>query len=89
MNDNFCMSKDIFKAEIDEFLEKPFFVGMDGSDLEDIFWLVERLLAAERDAVKDKEPYAHNTIDRLEAARREVFMMSLGIEEAFEEVYGE
>ena len=87
-NCDLYMSEGKFEKVLDHYLEKPFFVGMDGGDLEDIFDLVEDLLAAERDALKEEESYATNSIDRLEAARHEVFMLGLDIGDAFEEVYG-
>ena len=82
-----CINEATFREILGKYKEKPFFVGMDGGDLEYIFDLVEDLLAAERDAVKVSEPYAHNTIDRLDTARREVFRMGLDIGDASEEVF--
>lgn len=87
-NSELYMSKEKFKEVLDHYREKPFFVGMDGGDLEYIFDLVEDLLAAERDALKEEESYATNSIDRLEAARHEVFMLGLDMGDAYEEVFG-
>ena len=87
-NSELYMSKEKFKEVLDHYREKPFFVGMDGGDLEYIFDLVEDLLAAERDALKEEESYATHSIDRLEAARHEVFVLGLDMGDAYEEVYG-
>lgn len=89
MNNDLSMSKDSFKEVLSHYLDKPFFVGMDASDLEDIFYLVEDLLKAEKTAIEEAEPYATRTVDRLETARHEVFMMSLDIGDAFDECFSE
>lgn len=43
------------------------------SDVEEAFAFVNEVLTAEADALKEAEPYATNTIDRLERAAYEVY----------------
>ena len=86
--EDMSMNSATFREIVGKYMEKPFFVGMDSSDLELVFDLVHDLLEAERDAVKVSEPYASRTIDRLEAARHEVGMMGWSIGDAFEEAFG-
>ena len=81
------MNKATFREIVGRYMEKPFFVGMDSGDLEDMFYLGEDILDAERDAVKVSEPYASRTIDRLEAARHEVAQMGWSVGDAFEEAF--
>ena len=59
---------------------------LDDGDISNAFWIVHDLLLAEAEAIKIKEPYATNTIDRLEKAAHEVFMMESDITDAFENV---
>lgn len=51
------------------------------SDVDDALNFVHDLLCAEADAVKASEPYATNTIKRLEAAAYEVFEIAQEIGE--------
>ena len=59
---------------------------LDDGDASNAFWFVHDLLLAEAEALKAKEPWATNAIDRLEKAAHEVFMMESDITDAFEEV---
>ena len=49
-------------------------------DAEDALNFVQELLEAEADAIKEKEPEAVNSIDRLNKAAHEVFMLGMDVE---------
>ncbi len=81
------MNEPTFRGVIGNYLERPFFVGMDASDLEDIFDMVHDLLTAEADAIKVKEPYAKRTISEYEEAARRISLSRYDFCDAFEEVF--
>ena len=57
----------------------PTLVLMD-DDIADAFNMVSDILTAEADAIKEKEPYATASLNRLEAAAYEVFSVCGDIE---------
>ena len=59
---------------------------LDDADISNAFWIVHDILKAEAEALKAKEPWATNAINRLEAAAHEVFMLESDITDAYEEV---
>lgn len=81
------MNEPTFRGVIGGYLERPFFVGMDASDLEDIFDMMYDLLTAEADAIKQKEPYAKRTISEYEEAARRISLSRYDFCDAFEEVF--
>ena len=85
MND-LNMNEPTFSGVIGNYLKRPFFVGMDASDLEDVFHLVYDLLEAEVDAMKVSAPYAKNTIAEYEDAMRTIRFAQSSFCDAFEEV---
>ena len=84
-----CMTEEKFREIMSGYLKMPLFIGMDSGDLDDIFSLVWDLIAAEADAIKEKEPYATRTIDRLESALFDISCMKSDFCDAFDEVMGE
>lgn len=82
------MNEATFREVMGNYLERPFFVGMDASDLEDIFNMMHDLLTAEADAIKSKEPYAKRTISEYEEAARRISLSRYDFCDAFEEVFG-
>ena len=76
-----------FMQIMGEYIHKPVFVGMDANDLEDVFLLVSDLLNAEADAIRNTEPYAHNTIREYEKAAETVRSARFDFCEAFEECF--
>ena len=50
--------------------------GIYGEDVEDILYAVHDMLVCVADDTKKKEPYATNSIDRLEKAAYEVFSLA-------------
>lgn len=81
------MNEPTFREVMGQYCDKPFFVGMDASDLEDIFNMVHDLLTAEADAIKVKEPYATRTIREYEEAARRISYDRYDFCDAFEEVF--
>lgn len=82
------MNEPTFRGVIGNYLERPFFVGMDASDLKDIFDMVYDLLTAEADAIKTAEPYASRTIREYEDAATCIHFSRYDFCDAYEEVYG-
>lgn len=82
------MNEATFREVVGQYCDKPFFVGMDASDLEDIFDMMHDLLTAEADAIKVKEPYAKRTISEYEEAARRILFSRYDFCDAYEEVYG-
>lgn len=81
------MNEATFREVMGQYCDKPFFVGMDASDLEDIFNMVHDLLTAEADAIKVREPYATRTIREYEEAARRISCDRYDFCDAFEEVF--
>ena len=81
------MNEPTFREVMGQYCDKPFFVGMDASDLEDIFNMVHDLLTAEADAIKVREPYATRTIREYEEAARRISLSRYDFCDAFEEVF--
>lgn len=50
--------------------------GIYGEDAEEILYAVQDMLLLVADEIKKNEPYATNTIDRLEKAAYEVFSLA-------------
>lgn len=50
--------------------------GIYGEDVQDILYAVEDMICAVIDETKEKEPYATNSIERLEIASQEVFSLA-------------
>lgn len=48
---------------------------MDCDDMENAMWFCYDLLNAEASATREKEPYATRSIDRMESAAHELFML--------------
>lgn len=68
------------KVKLEEIKRKyPTLILMDG-DITDAFNMVSDILTAEADAIKEKEPYATASINRLETAAYEVFSVCGDIE---------
>ena len=80
------ISKERFK-EIAEYAKRWLFVT-DVDDINKALEITNMLLCGEADAVRMNEPYAVNTIDRLEKAAYEVYMLVDEYNELWEEVYG-
>ena len=85
--ENLSMSQNTFCKIMKEYTRKPFFLGMDADDLEEVFNLVTDLLNAEADAIRAKEPYAVVTIREYEKSATVVNSARFDFAEAFEEVY--
>ena len=83
------MSQNKFCEIMNSYTKKPAFIGMDSSDLEDIFYMVYDLLKAEEEAIREKEPYASVTIRELSGACTTIAQNVTDFCEAFETVYGE
>jgi len=81
------MNEPTFREVMGKYCDKPFFVGMDASDLEDIFDMMHDLLTAEADAIKVREPYATRTIREYEEAARRISCDRYDFCDAFEEVF--
>ena len=86
-NSELYMSREDFKNVLDDYIRKPMFIGMDGADLEYVFYLVEDLLRREKRALEMNDPYATRAIDNLATAAWEVSHMANDVADAFEEVY--
>ena len=82
------MNEATFREVMGNYRDRPFFIGMDASDLEDIFDMVYDLLTAEADAIKVAEPYASRTIREYEDAATRIHFSRYDFCDAFEEVYG-
>lgn len=54
--------------------------GIYGEDIEEILYAVHEMLVYVADKTKEKEPYARNSIDRLEKAAYEVFSLANDLE---------
>ena len=54
--------------------------GIYGEDVEEILYAVQDMLEYAADETKKKEPYARNSIDRLEKAAYEVFSLANNLE---------
>lgn len=54
--------------------------GIYGEDIEEILYAVHEMLVYVADETKEKEPYARNSIDRLEKAAYEVFSLANDLE---------
>lgn len=54
--------------------------GIYGEDIEEILYPVQEMLEYVADETKKKEPYATNSIDRLEKAAYEVFSLANDLE---------
>lgn len=54
--------------------------GIYGEDVEKILYAVQEMLEYVADKTKEKEPYATNSIDRLESAAHEVFSLAIDLE---------
>lgn len=54
--------------------------GIYGEDIEEILYAVQEMLEYVADDTKKKEPYATNSIDRLEKAAHEVFSLAIDLE---------
>lgn len=68
------------KVKLEEIKRKyPTLILMDG-DITDAFNMVSDILTAEADAIKEKEPYATASINRLETTAYEVFSVCGDIE---------
>ena len=63
----------ITKEKFNELREKYSTLLIVDSDVADALNFVQELLEAEADAIKEREPYATASIDRLNAAAYEVF----------------
>lgn len=50
--------------------------GIYGEDVEEILYAVHDMLLLVADEIKESEPYATNTIDRLEKSAYEVFSLA-------------
>lgn len=87
-NSELYMSREDFKNVIAGYSKKPAFIGLDGEDLEEIFYFVEDILREEKTALEREEPYATRAIDRYAAAAYEVSCLARQIADAYEEVYG-
>lgn len=61
------------KEKVLELAKKHNVTIMTVDDAEHAFWFVWELLCAEYDALKESEPYATNTLSRLEHAEHEVY----------------
>jgi hypothetical protein len=61
------------KEQFDKIIKKHSTLLVLDSDVEEAFAFVNEVLTAEADALKKAEPYATNTIDRLECAADEVY----------------
>lgn len=83
------MSQNKFCEIMKEYLRKPFFIGMDSDDFEEVFLLVSDLLNAEAEAIKTAEPYAVVTIREYEKSATVIDSARFDFRDAFEEVYGE
>ena len=83
------MSKAKFMEIMNDYIKRPAFVGMDSSDLEDIFYMVYDLLKAEEEALREEEPWATATIRKLSAAATTVNMNVTEFCDAFNECYPE
>ena len=81
------MSQNTFCGIVKSYTHRPFFVGMDADDLEDLFLFVSDLLDAEADAIKETEPYATKTIEAYESASTTVDTFRFYVRDAFEECY--
>ena len=55
--------------------------GIYGEDIEEILYAVQEMLEYVADKTKKEEPYATNSIDRLEKAAYEVFSLANGLEQ--------
>ena len=53
--------------------------GIYGEDIEEILYSVSEMLEFVAKETKENEPYATNSIDRLETAAREVFNLSMDL----------
>ncbi len=53
--------------------------GIYGEDVEEILYAVSEMLDYMADKTREEEPYATNTIDRIEAAAREVFDLTMEV----------
>ena len=58
------------KKEFEKILEAN---GIYGEDAEEILYAVNDMIEAVINETKEKEPYATNTIERLEIASREIY----------------
>lgn len=87
--ENLSMSQNTFCGIVKSYTRRPFFVGMDADDLEDLFLFVSDLLTAEAEAINEKEPYAKKTIKEYESASTAVDTFRFYARDAFEEVYGD
>ena len=54
--------------------------GIYGEDIEEILYAVHEMLVYVADETKKNEPYARNSIDRLEKAAYEVFSLANDLE---------
>lgn len=70
---------DMTKEKFQQIVSKHKTLVIIEDDLFDAFDLVWELLCAEADALKEKEPYAINTIRRLETAAYEVHELGYDI----------
>lgn len=61
------------KKEFEKILEAH---GIYGEDAEEILYAVQDMIEAVINETKEKEPYATNTIERLEIASREIFNLT-------------
>lgn len=50
--------------------------GIYGEDVEEILYAVQDMIEAVINETKEKEPYATNSIERLEIASREIFNLT-------------
>lgn len=64
------------KEKFDEILKRH---GIYGEDVEEILYSVSEMLELVVDETKEKEPYATNSINRLEVAAREVWNLSIDL----------
>lgn len=87
-NSELYMSKEKFMEIIGGYIKKPAFIGMDSSDLEDIFYMVYDLLKAEEEALREEAPWATNTIREYSVAATILIMNAADFCDAYEEVYG-
>lgn len=66
----------MMREKFDEILKRH---GIYGEDVEDILYSVRDILEYVAEETRKNEPYATNSIDRLEMAAREVFDLSIDL----------
>ena len=76
------MSEDTFRGICREYSSTI----LDGGDICNAFWIVYDILKAEAEALKAREPWATNEIDRLNDAALEVLMLESDVTDTYENV---